>query len=204
MGLHNSTDGNKNERLLLWAVPAIILGISIIIMLAGEFGKEWLRYDRVWIGQGEAWRFLSGHFTHLGWSHLALNGAGLLLVWFLIGQAYTFSTWIQITLITIATIDIAFWTLNPELYWYVGMSGLLHGLLVAGIIPRLRTLDVETGILLLLLIAKIGYEQFNGPVPGSETTSGGPVVVDAHLYGALGGVLAALLAKIRVSAPSRE
>jgi len=77
------------------------------------------------------------------------------------------------------------------------MSGLLHGLLVAGIIPRLRSLDIETGILLLLLIAKIGYEQFNGPVPGSETTSGGPVVVDAHLYGALGGVLGAILARIR-------
>jgi rhomboid family GlyGly-CTERM serine protease len=197
MGLHKSTNSTNNERLMLWAVPAIIFGISIIIMLAGEPGKEWLRYDRVWIGQGEAWRFLSGHFAHLSWSHLALNGAGLLLIWFLIGQAYTFSTWIQITLITIATIDIAFWYLNPELYWYVGMSGLLHGLLVAGIIPRLRSLDIETGILLLLLIAKIGYEQFNGPVPGSETTSGGPVVVDAHLYGALGGVLGAILARIR-------
>jgi rhomboid family GlyGly-CTERM serine protease len=168
-------------------------------MLAGEHGKELLRYDRVWIGQGETWRLLSGHFTHLGWSHLALNGAGLLLVWFLIGQSYAISTWILITLLTIATIDSAFWFLNPELYWYVGMSGLLHGLLVAGIIPRLRTLDVETGILLLLLIAKIGYEQFNGPVPGSETTSGGPVVVDAHLYGALGGVLGAILARIRAA-----
>jgi rhomboid family GlyGly-CTERM serine protease len=124
------------------------------------------------------------------------------LIWFLIGPSYSFSGWIQVTLITVATIDIAFWFLNPELYWYVGMSGLLHGLLVAGIITRLRSLDVETGILLLLLIVKIGYEQFNGPVPGSESTSGGPVVVDAHLYGALGGVLGALLARIRASAPS--
>ena len=197
MGLHKSTEGSNNGRMMFWAVPAVILGISIIIMLAGGPVKEWLRYDRVWIGQGEAWRFLTGHLTHLSWSHLALNGAGLLLVWFLIGQSYALSTWIQITLITIATIDIAFWYLNPELYWYVGMSGLLHGFLVAGIIPRLRALDIETGILLLLLIAKIGYEQFNGPVPGSETTSGGPVVVDAHLYGALGGVLGAILAGIR-------
>lgn len=197
MGLHKSTDGNINERLIFWALPAAILGISMIIMLAGEHGKELLRYDRVWIGQGETWRFLSGHFAHLSWSHLAMNGAGLLLVWFLIGHSYAISTWIMITILTIATIDTAFWFLNPELYWYVGMSGLLHGLLVAGIIPRLRTLDVETGILMLLLIAKIGYEQFNGPVPGSETTSGGPVVVDAHLYGALGGVLGALLARIR-------
>jgi len=202
MGLHKFKDSNKNHRLKLWAIPAIIIGISILIMLGGEPGKELLRYDRVWIGQGEGWRFLTGHFTHLSWSHLALNSAGLLLIWFLIGRSYAFSGWIQVTLITVATIDIAFWFLNPELYWYVGMSGLLHGLLVAGIITRLRSLDVETGILLLLLVVKIGYEQFNGPVPGSESTSGGPVVVDAHLYGALGGVLGALLAKIRASASS--
>jgi len=202
MGLHKFKDGNKNDRLMLWAVPAIIIGISIVIMLGGESFKEWLRYDRVWIGQGEAWRFLTGHFTHLGWSHLALNSAGLLLIWFLIGRSYAFSGWLQITLVTVATIDIAFWFLNPELYWYVGMSGLLHGLLVAGILTRLRTMDIETGVLLLLLIAKIGYEQLNGPLPGSEGTSGGAVVVDAHLYGALGGAVGALLAKIRASTPS--
>jgi len=202
MGLHNSKDSNTKDRLMQWAIPAIIIGVSLVIMLGGETAKEWLRYDRVWIGQGEAWRFLTGHFTHLSWSHFALNSAGLLLIWFLIGQSYAFLSWIQIILITVATIDAAFWLLNPELYWYVGMSGLLHGLLVAGIIARLRTLDVETGILMLLLVAKIGYEQFNGPVPGSVATSGGPVVVDAHLYGALGGVLSALLARIRGERPA--
>ena len=202
MGLHNSKDSNTKDRLMRWAIPAIIIGVSLVIVLGGETAKEWLRYDRVWIGQGEAWRFLTGHITHLSWSHFALNSAGLLLIWFLIGQSYAFLSWIQIILITVATIDAAFWLLNPELYWYVGMSGLLHGLLVAGIIARLRTLDVETGILMLLLVAKIGYEQFNGPVPGSVATSGGPVVVDAHLYGALGGVLSALLARIRGERPA--
>ncbi len=204
MGLHKINHGNKSTWLSSWSIPAFIIGGSIVIMLTGEPGQEWLRYDRVWIGQGEAWRFLSGHLTHLGWSHLALNGAGLLLVWFLIGDSYANSTWFQITLITVATIDVAFWYLNPELYWYVGMSGVLHGLLIAGIIGRIRSMDVETGVLLLLLVAKIGYEQMNGAVPGSEATSGGPVVVDAHLYGALGGVLGALLAKFRAEPQSSK
>jgi len=171
-------------------------------MLGGEHGKELLRYDRVWIGQGEAWRMLSGHFTHLGWSHLALNSAGLLLIWFLIGGSYAIRAWALIVLVTVATIDIAFWFWSPELYWYVGMSGLLHGLLVAGLIPGLRSMDTETGILILLLAAKIGYEQLAGPVPGSQITSGGPVVVDAHLYGALGGVLGAALVKITLERDS--
>ncbi|MCH8278820.1 MAG: hypothetical protein IIC12_07825 [Proteobacteria bacterium] len=82
--------------------------------------------------------------------------------------------------------------------WYVGLSGLLHGLLVAGILVRLRDLNAETVILAALIVAKLAWEQFNGPLPGSETTSGGPVIVDAHLYGAAGGVLGGLLTRIRV------
>jgi membrane associated rhomboid family serine protease len=78
------------------------------------------------------------------------------------------------------------------------MSGLLHGLLAAGIVPRLRQLQAETAMLLTLLVAKIAWEQLSGPLPGSESTSGGPVVVAAHLYGAIGGVLGAGLVSIRV------
>ena len=187
---------------MMWLIPLIYISIAVLIMLGGEGGKELLRYDRVWIGQGEAWRFVSGHMTHLGWSHLALNSAGLLLVWYLVGGTFANRSWLLIIGITLATIDIAFWFRNPQLYWYVGMSGLLHGILAAGIVAQLRKLDPETVILLLLLSAKIAWEQWNGPVPGSESTSGGPVIVDAHLYGALGGVVGALLVRIRVRPPT--
>jgi rhomboid family GlyGly-CTERM serine protease len=202
MGLHKLKVSTATTPAMTWLFPVVYIGISILVMMTGDFGKEALRYDRVWIGQGESWRLISGHFAHLGWSHLALNSAGLLLVWFLIGGAYTLRTWVLIVSATLATMDIGFWFLNPELYWYVGMSGLLHGLLAAGIVTRLRKIDAETAILLLLLVAKISWEQFSGPVPGSESTSGGPVVVDAHLYGALGGILGALLAGIRVEPPA--
>jgi len=202
MGLHKLKVNTVSTPAMTWLFPVIYISLSILIMLAGDMGKEALRYDRVWIGQGEAWRLISGHFAHLGWSHLALNSAGLLLVWFLVGGAYTLRSWLLIVGVTLATMDAGFWFLNPELYWYVGMSGLLHGLLAAAIVTRLQNIDAETVILLLLLIAKISWEQFSGPVPGSESTSGGPVVVDAHLYGALGGVLGAFLAKIRVKSPA--
>ena len=198
MGLYKPKGNTAITPATAWLFPIVYIAISAIIMLSGEFGKEALRYDRVWIGQGETWRLISGHFAHLSWSHLALNSAGLLLVWFLVGGAYSLRVWITITGVTLATMDIGFWFLNPELYWYVGMSGLLHGLLVAGIVARLCTIDAETAILLLLVAGKITWEQFSGPVPGSEATSGGPVIVDAHLYGALGGALGAILARIRV------
>jgi rhomboid family GlyGly-CTERM serine protease len=198
MGLLKLNENTKDSRFAGWWLPLIFIVVSVLVMALGEVGQEMLRYDRVWIGQGEAWRFLTGHFAHLSWSHLALNSAGLLLVWFLIGSNYDLRDWLTIFVVTLTVMNAAFWFLNPELYWYVGMSGMLHGLLAAGIVARAPKLDTESIILLLLLVAKISWEQISGPVPGSETTSGGPVVVDAHLYGALGGVLGALLARIRV------
>lgn len=181
-----------------WTIPASMLIVSLLIALAGDLGREWLRYDRVWIAQGEVWRFASAHFAHLSGSHLALNGAGLLLVWFLVGASYSLRHWLLVIAVIVTSMDLAFWTLNPELHWYVGMSGMLHGLLTGGIVARIRLLEPETLVLTALITLKIGWEQFAGPVPGSVMTSGGPVVVDAHLYGALGGILGALVARIRV------
>jgi rhomboid family GlyGly-CTERM serine protease len=198
MGLDKSTVSTKPVVTMMWLIPLIYIAIAVLIMLGGEAAQELLRYDRVWLGQGEVWRFVSGHLTHMGWPHLALNSAGLVLVWYLVGGTFSNRSWLLIIAVTLATIDVAFWFRNPELYWYVGMSGLLHGLLAAGIVAQLGKLNAETGILLLLLSAKIVWEQWNGPVPGSEATSGGTVIVDAHLYGALGGILGALLARIRV------
>jgi len=198
MGLHKRQGFSDQQRMLMWIIPAVMIACSVLIAMSGDIGREVLRYDRVWIGQGELWRLFSGHFAHLSVSHLVLNSAGLLLVWYLIGDTYSARDWLLIIVSTLMSIDLAFWFLSPSLYWYVGMSGLLHGLLAAGIVARLRSLDGETVLLLLLLTAKIAWEQYAGPVPGSEATSGGPVVVDAHLYGALGGILGALIASNRV------
>ena len=135
MGLHESSENTKQRRIVAWLLPLIFVSVSVLIMALGELGQEALRYDRVWIGQGESWRLLSGHFTHLSWSHLLLNSAGLLLVWFLVGKRYDLRAWLLVVAIILSVMDVAFWFLNPELYWYVGMSGMLHGLLLAGIEP---------------------------------------------------------------------
>jgi len=72
------------------------------------------------------------------------------------------------------------------------MSGALHGLFVAGAVALLFD-EPRLGVGLLLGVAvKIAYEQFAGAMPFSEGIVGGAVVTDAHLWGALGGLAAAL------------
>jgi rhomboid family GlyGly-CTERM serine protease len=152
-----------------------------------------LRYDRGAIAQGELWRLVTGHFAHLGPAHLALNLAGLALVWFLVGGAWTALQWSFIAAFAIASIDLGFWFLDQDLAWYVGMSGVLHAFLSAGILRQLRNMPVELGALGMLLVAKIVYEQVAGPLPGSRESVGGDVVVNAHLYGVIAGALGGLL-----------
>ncbi len=38
-------------------------------------------------------------------------------------------------------------------------------------------------------MVKLVWEGVMGPMPGSESTAGGPVVVQAHLYGSVGGLM---------------
>ena len=62
--------------------------------------------------------------------------------------------------------------------------------MAAGIIAYVRRGDPLGWIMAVLLAAKLGYEQLHGPLPFAGR--GVPVVVDAHLYGALAGVLIAI------------
>ena len=46
------------------------------------------------------------------------------------------------------------------------------------------------------LLIKLIYEQYTGSLAVSESIVGGPIVTDAHLWGALGGLLAAGVDKL--------
>ncbi len=203
MGLHK-LDRNTGAPAgaSLWQIPGVMLAVALLLTLLGETARKALRFERSDIASGEVWRLLTGHFVHLGWRHFALNAAGLVLVWFLVGDSFRRTEWLFVALFSVATMDLGLWYFDPALQWYVGLSGLLHGLLAAGLVEKLRKPDIEMIALAVLLLAKLAWEQLGGPLPGSESAAGGAVVVDAHLFGALGGVLAAMAMRIRVrSAP---
>lgn len=187
---------------LAWLVPGIVVLCALTLLLAGDSGRESLRFDRAGIAAGEVWRLLTGHLVHLGISHTLLNLAGLVLVWVLVGRAYTSKQWLWIMAGSVTAIDLGLWFGAPTLEWYVGLSGLLHGMLAAGIVAGLAERSGEMLFLAVAVAGKLAWEQFAGPLPGSEGTSGGAVIVDAHLYGVIGGVLVALmLIRVRRRAP---
>ena len=69
--------------------------------------------------------------------------------------------------------------------------------MIAGLIAELPERRADTRLLLIGVLIKLIYEQFAGPLPGSEDTAGGTVIVDAHLYGAVSGAVVGAMMLIR-------
>jgi len=173
----------------------LALAIAVLCIVLQLLGLETLlRFDRAKIDGGAWWLLLTGNFVHLGTSHLLLNLAGLILIVALVWPNFNASEWFLITLISSIGVGVGLYWRDPGINWYVGFSGTLHGLIMAGTLADFRRFPIPALLLLVMVCAKLGYEQLNGPVPGSESAAGGAVVVNSHLCGAItGAVLGALL-----------
>ena len=162
--------------------------------LWGEAGRLALRYDRAALGAGEFWRLLTAHWVHLSFRHALVNVLGLALLWALFARDYSWRQWLLIVLSAILAIDAGLWLLDKTVQWYVGSSGVLHGVLAAGALAQLKRRQPQGWLLGLMLAGKLSYEHLVGPLPFSGTAA---VVVDAHLFGVLGGLAGALPLKPR-------
>lgn len=168
---------------------ALPLGIglaAVAVAVAPAGVAEALRYDRAAVDAGQVWRLLTCHLVHLGPRHLAGNLLALAAVWTVFSRELARGGW-RIALITAAGIGLGLHWLQPGLARYVGLSGVWHGLLAAGAVAAWGKRRTVTLAAAGLLAAKLVYEQWAGPLPGSEALVGGTVAVAAHLYGAASG-----------------
>ncbi len=176
-----------------WRTAAGFAALLVALWLAGPGVTAWLRYERAAILGGQAWRLVSGHLVHADAAHLAWNLAGAALVWWLFAAEYSRRGWCLIMLASTVAIDLGFILFLPQLEWYVGFSGVLHGCMAAGLVAWLgRARDPITVGVALAFTAKLAWEHFEGPLPFTSATLALPVVVEAHSLGALGGTAAAL------------
>jgi rhomboid family GlyGly-CTERM serine protease len=147
-----------------------------------------LEFNRELIADGQYWRILTGNFLHTNGWHLLLNIAGLLLLSQLFGQYYTHIRIIAFSIINCCAVGVMLYFFTPDIYYYVGLSGFLHGLFVAGCLEEI-TRGIRFSYLLLLGVGvKIIHEQLVGAPAQMSELIGASVAVDAHLYGALTAV----------------
>lgn len=162
--------------------------IALILLLgaAGEPARDWLRYDRELIAAGEWWRLLTGNLVHLNAAHLALDALGLVLLLLFFRDVFAPGDWLVAVLAGALAVGAGLWWLDPGVQRYLGISGVLHTLLFAGLLLSFRHTPVLNGVVFLAMAARIWTEQQPGyDVDYLRQTIGGAVLVNAHLYGAL-------------------
>jgi rhomboid family GlyGly-CTERM serine protease len=169
------------------------LAALLLLQLGGAVSVVKLRYDRGALAAGQWWRLATAHLVHLDLRHALLNGGGLALMWALFARDYRGRQWTLILAAAAVAIDLGLWFRDTDVLWYVGASGVLHGVMAAGTLAALRRGERDGFILAAFIIGKLAYEQSGGVLPFADSAL--RVVVNAHLYGAVGGLAAALWMK---------
>ncbi len=166
------------------------LSLAVLLPFCWPLALPSLQWQREALANGQYWRMLTAHLVHLDAHHLLLNLFGLLLICELLWDDLAIGYALTLLLASALGVSLLLWIYQPQLRWYAGLSGVLHGMWAgcAGA-ALLRKKNLFYLGALLFLAAKLVYESGlqTGNVAGN--ISGMPVVPVAHLYGALSGLV---------------
>ncbi len=121
---------------------------------------------------------------HAGWGHLEANSGPLLILGFLVAVVST-ARWVGVLAVTWLISGVGVWLVGPGNAVTVGASGLVFGLLtylmVAGFLER-RPVGILVAVGVFIFYGSV----LLGVLPGQPGISW-----QGHLFGAVGGVIAA-------------
>ncbi len=170
----------------------LLLGLLLAMLVVQSAGMDVLEYRRTTF-LSEPWQAFSHLLIHLNFQHLLLNAGALIALYFLFDQAFETPFWFLTLLISAAFSSLGLYFFSDSIEWCQGMSGALHGLFVyAAIRSRAHWLWI------VALTLKIVVEQTPGLSQGfdwqfTQQLIDGDIVVDAHMWGALGGLVVVAL-----------
>mgnify|MGYP003652829933 FL=1 len=169
--------------------PLCIIIVSIILALTEPMSSDWLAYDRHQLIDFQWWRLITGHFLHTNSTHLLLNTAGLTLLWALHGQYYQTPRYLIIFFLLCLGTSGGLFLFAPQMLWYVGLSGVLHGLFVIGAYFDIKN-KLKSGWLLIIGVwLKVLHEQIYGASEDVAQLIAANVAIDAHLFGTITGCI---------------
>lgn len=174
----------------------LICVIALLLPLLTVFASPLfplLDLDRSQVANGEFWRILTSSFVHFGWTHTLMNLAAFVLCSLALFNSISLERFLLILVFCCIAVGLGIYVFNPEYQIYAGLSGAIHGLIVAGLMINRRHVYWINGFFIALVFVKIFYEQQPG-YRENELQQLLPVAVayDAHLYGAVAGFAAGL------------
>ncbi len=186
----------------VWMFPIALMLLIGVLAIGGEPWIEALRYDRAAIIHGEWFRLITGNLVHLpgntvewnGWRfhgpwHLFLNELGLVVLVLLCPERLSLLVWLRRTLFLGLGMSLGLFYFAPDMIWYVGLSGALHGFFLLGLVPQAVKKDIVALGCIVYLLGKLGYELYAGAPVSDEAAIGGKVALESHLWGAVSALV---------------
>jgi rhomboid family GlyGly-CTERM serine protease len=166
-----------------------LLATIVLLALAEPISSQWLMFDRDAINKGQVWRLFSAHFVHLSAAHLLGNSLGVVLLAYIAGRSLNNLIGILLLAWCLLVVGIGLYGCASYLEYYVGLSGVLHGLLLVA--PFVSTFYSRriAACFLLVIVTKVAWEQssFYDDMSMVEFI-GGRVEANAHLLGVIAGL----------------
>ncbi len=175
------------------ALPTVAL--FVVLCIVATLGTEYaslLEYRRslLW---GEPWRLLTAHLVHVDGQHLLGNLVALCALQAFLPTLQGFRRSLLLVTTCSLAVSLCLYLFSPEVDWFRGLSGVLHGLIVVGCFVHWRRYPVMCTAAFVLLGFKLVVE------PMLPSTFNFSVVHDAHRYGAVAGLMFAIAILARYS-----
>ena len=181
----------------LWPWLAGFAALLAVLGLLHEQVNPWLNYEGEAILGGQLWRLWTAHLVHLNLWHLGMNLGGFLLCAWFFPDVYSRQRLLVWLVCSPLFISLMMLGVDQTPGTYVGLSGALHGWLVLALLLGFRQHPWIHSLVLALLAGRLLYEQLPGyDVDYLQDWIDGSVYVNAHLYGAVSGVLLAAAVKL--------
>ena len=184
------------------AVGATVLTVAVAMLSIAAFvsapAADLLEFRRAAIGDGQVWRLVTGQLIHVGPAHLAMNLAGLVVL-ALLGQRQGSRAFapVPLLMLCIGTGGLLH-AIAPDVGWYRGASGMLHGAALWVLADAWRGAETRlqraaSGVGATVLVGKVLLESLGIAAWDSSANIGARVVHEAHLAGTLAAACVLLL-----------
>jgi rhomboid family GlyGly-CTERM serine protease len=173
-----------------YLIYLLLLLIIIVLTLLEPLSSDWLMFDRTAIDNGQVWRLLTAHFVHLSPAHMFGNALGVVLLAYIAGNYLNNLVGFWLLVWCVLVVGVGLYGYADYLQRYVGLSGVLHGLLlVAPFVSKFYSRRIAI-CFLVVIVSKVIWEQtsFYDDMSMAEVI-GGRVETNAHLLGMLAGLV---------------
>lgn len=181
-----------------------IAGAAVLIMFSNDL-QRLLQFDREMFANGQWWRAITGHLTHWNFDHLFWDLFAFVVTGILCERLNRRAWGICIFGSVVLVSAVIFWK-QPSMTVYRGLSGVDSGLfamaltwmIVAWIGRREYLLGIAGVVGAILFLCKLIYEVATGRILFVDSDAGGfRPAIEAHLAGAVVGILVAVLFALR-------